>query len=78
MSYADAYEPLGGIAIIALAGSLHLEVIAEGIETVEQLDFLRDHGCLQGQGYLFARPMPCADFRALLQANTSLVAPSVA
>lgn len=65
-------------AIIALAASLHLEVIAEGIETIEQLDFLRNHGCLQGQGFLFARPMPAADFKALVKANRSLVASSVA
>jgi diguanylate cyclase (GGDEF)-like protein/PAS domain S-box-containing protein len=65
-------------AIIALAESLHLEVIAEGIETVEQLDFLRDHGCLQGQGFLFARPMPAADFRALMQSTRTLVAPASA
>lgn len=64
-------------AIIALAASLHLEVIAEGIETVEQLDFLREHHCRQGQGFLFARPMPAADFKALMKANRSLVAPSV-
>jgi EAL domain-containing protein (putative c-di-GMP-specific phosphodiesterase class I) len=45
-------------AIIAMARKLRLEVVAEGIEEVEQLDFLRDIGCNEGQGYLLARPAP--------------------
>ncbi|RMG32630.1 MAG: EAL domain-containing protein, partial [Gammaproteobacteria bacterium] len=45
-------------AIIALGTSLDLEVLAEGVETPEQMDFLIEEGCQMGQGYLFARPMP--------------------
>lgn len=45
-------------AIIGLASSLNLKVTAEGIETEEQLAFLKRQGCLEGQGFLFARPMP--------------------
>jgi len=44
--------------IIGLAKALGLEVIAEGIETSEQLSVIRGLGCPYGQGYLFSRPVP--------------------
>jgi EAL domain-containing protein (putative c-di-GMP-specific phosphodiesterase class I) len=44
-------------AIIALAHGLHLEAVAEGVETREQLDFLREHGCDEVQGYYFSPPV---------------------
>ncbi len=53
-------------AIIALARALHLEVIAGGIETQEQLSFLQKLGCLYGQGYYFSRPLPAHSFEQFL------------
>ncbi|HEX2596550.1 MAG TPA: EAL domain-containing protein, partial [Luteimonas sp.] len=51
-------------AILALARSLGLEVVAEGIESQDQLRILRGMGCLYGQGYLFGRPQPAEHWRA--------------
>jgi diguanylate cyclase (GGDEF)-like protein len=53
-------------AIVTLAHSLHLKVIAEGVETAEQLTFLRSLGCDQYQGYYCSPPLPAAQFIALL------------
>ncbi len=52
--------------IIAMTGTLGLEVIAEGVETETQLEFLLRHGCAQFQGYLFGHPVPLAEFEKLL------------
>jgi|GEM_PF-861563 len=49
-------------AIVTMAGSLGLHVIAEGIETQAQLDILRRMGCAYGQGYLFSRPVKAEEF----------------
>ncbi|TNF15331.1 MAG: EAL domain-containing protein, partial [Pseudomonadales bacterium] len=56
-------------AIIAMARSLDLELIAEGVEQQEQLDFLQALGCHLYQGYLFSKPLPQDAFRQLLQAQ---------
>jgi len=53
-------------AIIAMAHSLHLKVVAEGVETLRQVEFLRTAGCDNVQGVFFARPMTAAQLTALL------------
>ncbi|WP_210397501.1 EAL domain-containing protein [Motiliproteus sediminis] len=54
-------------AILALAASLHLDVVAEGVETRQQADFLLLQGCRQAQGFYYGRPMPADEFERLLQ-----------
>ena len=54
-------------AIVSLAHSLHLKVVAEGVETPAQLDFLKLTGCDEYQGYHFSRPLPAADFERLMR-----------
>ncbi|WP_199299955.1 bifunctional diguanylate cyclase/phosphodiesterase [Trichocoleus sp. FACHB-262] len=54
-------------AIIALAKSLRLSITAEGIETEEQLDYLRQRGCHEGQGFYFSRPVPAAKLTQMLE-----------
>jgi EAL domain-containing protein (putative c-di-GMP-specific phosphodiesterase class I) len=58
--------------IITMGNTLGMNVIAEGVETQEQLNFLRLHGCETYQGYLFSRPVPLADFEMLLERQASL------
>ncbi|MCD2519587.1 EAL domain-containing protein [Massilia sp. G4R7] len=54
-------------AIVSLAHSLRMQVIAEGVETIEQLDYLRGCGCDEVQGHIFARPQPVEAVEALLR-----------
>jgi EAL domain-containing protein (putative c-di-GMP-specific phosphodiesterase class I) len=58
-------------AIVSLAHSLRLKVVAEGVETEEQLAFLRSLGCDQYQGYHFSPALPAAKFEALVRAQRS-------
>jgi diguanylate cyclase (GGDEF)-like protein/PAS domain S-box-containing protein len=54
----DSDDATIAISIIRLAQSLNIDVIAEGVETKGQLDFLKMHGCEKYQGYLFSKPLP--------------------
>ena len=55
--------------IIEMGRNLEMEVVAEGVETREQLEALREHGCHYAQGRLFGEPMTATDFQGLLQAQ---------
>jgi diguanylate cyclase len=57
-------------AVISMARSLNYRVIAEGVETSEQLTFLRDEHCGEGQGYYFSRPLEAKQFATLLRSRT--------
>ena len=61
-------------AIIQMAHSLGLNTIAEGVETAASSELLERYGCNEGQGYLFARPMPAAEFAEYLRRGHSTTA----
>ena len=58
-------------AVIRMAKWLNMPVVAEGVERIEQVEFLRSIGCEYVQGYYFAKPMPCEEFKALLRECSS-------
>jgi diguanylate cyclase (GGDEF)-like protein len=57
-------------AIIVMAHSLGLRVVGEGVETPVELEYLQQQGCDECQGFLYSRPLPAADFGALLMAQS--------
>jgi diguanylate cyclase (GGDEF)-like protein len=59
-------------AVIVLAHELDLKVIAEGVETFDQLQLLVEHGCDQIQGYLFSRPIPSDECAAMMRSSRTL------
>ncbi|MDN2678331.1 EAL domain-containing protein [Janthinobacterium sp. SUN176] len=63
------------LAIISMAHSMKLEVIAEGVENDAQLAYLRRHGCDEMQGYYFSRPVPHEEFEQMLMGGKLLQAP---
>ncbi len=60
-------------AVIALARSLNMRVVAEGVETFEERDFLRDHECDDAQGYYFGHPVSPDEFGELLKTGRQMV-----
>jgi EAL domain-containing protein (putative c-di-GMP-specific phosphodiesterase class I) len=69
---ADSSDALIVRAITSLARNLKIGLVAEGIETVEQRDFLRDQGCATGQGYYFSLPLTAEDFAWMIKQRTAL------
>jgi EAL domain-containing protein (putative c-di-GMP-specific phosphodiesterase class I) len=69
---ADASDAAIVASIIALAHNLKLDVIAEGVETAEQLDYLRRHRCDEIQGFYFSEPLPAAEFENMLRQQRCL------
>lgn len=78
-SFVDAIDPCseaGSVTahIIEMAKSLRLRLVAEGVETEAQLDYLRGHGVQFGQGWLFARPMPAEQLKGFVREHRRAVA----
>jgi len=58
------------VSIIALGHCMNLQIVAEGVETKEQLLFLREHGCEEVQGFYFSQPIPAIEMEALLSSSS--------
>ena len=56
-------------AIISMSKNLGLKTIAEGVESSDQLDYLREQGCDEVQGYFYSKPLPAAELELLLKAG---------
>lgn len=67
----DAEDKALTRAIIAMGQTLSLTVTAEGVETQEQVDFLRQHSCNEFQGYYFNKPVPAENFAQLMRTQIS-------
>ncbi len=74
----DAKEDMALVkAVIAMAHSMGFDVVAEGVETAEQADFLCQHKCEELQGYHFSRPLPAAELEQLLEKQSNFGADSM-
>ena len=60
-------------AVIAMAHRLKMDVVAEGVETAEQLEFLVKHDCEYAQGYLFSKAQPLREIRQLIAPNVRML-----
>jgi predicted signal transduction protein with EAL and GGDEF domain len=67
----DRHAPALIETILAMAASLNYEVVAEGIETEREMEFLRRRGCMIGQGFLFGAAMPAAEFIAYAESKNA-------
>jgi diguanylate cyclase (GGDEF)-like protein/PAS domain S-box-containing protein len=66
-------------AVITMAHDLNMKVTAEGVESIQQLEFLRSHDCDEAQGFLFSRPLPAKDFvRLLINEDSPVLAKNMA
>ena len=68
----DADDGVIASSIVMLSDLLNLEVIAEGVETIEQIDFLKNHGCSQFQGYFYSKPILPENVVAFANSSQSL------
>jgi EAL domain-containing protein (putative c-di-GMP-specific phosphodiesterase class I) len=66
----DANDTAICATIVAIARTLDLEVVAEGVETREQVEVLAQHGCAEAQGYYFSGPVPAADLARIVRARS--------
>ena len=64
--------------MVMMSKGLDLDVVGEGIETAEQLSFLKKLGCKAGQGYYYSRPLTAEDFSAYLQEQDAIAIPFTA
>jgi diguanylate cyclase len=71
--HSESYNKAITTAILQMANSLSLKVVAEGVETEAELTFLRNQQCQAIQGFLFSRPLPNSEFEQLLQSGKRLV-----
>ena len=71
----DSEEAALAAAIISIGHNLGLEIVAEGVETSAQMEFLISHGCERLQGYHFARALSSESFMELLVAGSESIAP---
>jgi EAL domain-containing protein (putative c-di-GMP-specific phosphodiesterase class I) len=74
----DVHDAAITQAIIIMCRSLQLTVVAEGVETLAQREFLRQHGCTQMQGYQFSKPLAADDFAALARRHFAQAQPQPA
>ena len=66
-------DPAIVTAVISMARGLKLRVIAEGVETKVELEFLKAHHCDEAQGFYFSRPVPSEQFAALLEKGSTFL-----